>query len=257
MIIYYEPDGTVKMNYELNEEIKKDKIPDNLTELHFCNSYNLTIKPDILPINLQKIYFGNNFNKKILPNTIPENVSFIELGTGFSQQIECNTLPSNLSHLIFKGGYIYNIVLNTIPKKLSYLSFYYNKYEINEFVLPSSLKFLRLGYNYNYEFKKNVLPNNLKCLVLGGIYSYVLKEIPKTLKTLYIIGSIENEKIINNLPDSIKTIIFYNLEFTLTNININVEKIFLICYTDEKKTLLKNIPFNCKIFNKYHNQIII
>ena len=121
--------------------------------------------------------------------------------------------------------------------------------------MPNTLTHLRLGYDYNFEFKKGILPPNLEYLELGGIYSHMLTEIPTSVKTLYICGSKENELMLTNLPESIETIIIFNLHIALTNLPINISKIILICYTEDTIKLLKKIPFNCKIYDKYSKEI--
>ena len=123
--------------------------------------------------------------------------------------------------------------------------------------MPKTLTHLKLGYNYNYEIKKDVLPENIVYLELGGVYSHILKEIPQSLTTLFICGSEENEILINNLPNTIKHLIFYNLQIHIRNLPIPIKNIKLICYSELTHKYLTKIPFGCKIYDKYNKEIII
>jgi hypothetical protein len=256
MIIYYEPGGVIKIEFEENKEIKLSDQPLNLTDLHFGNFYNKPIIKNTLLPSIKKIIFGDNFNQNIEPNILPQNLYYLEFGKYFKKEIDADILPKNINYLIFKGSYNYLIKLNTLPKKLIYLFFLYNKFEIEKYVLPNTLIYIKLGYNYNYEFKKGVLPEKLEYLELGGIYSHVIKEVPKTLKFLSTCGSKENELLLNNLPNTITTLILYNLEVTLNNLPINLKFIKLICYTENTLKLLK-LPFGCKVFDRFDKEIKI
>ena len=255
MIIYYEPNGIIKMDIEENIEILPCDIPVNLTDLYFGRTYNKIIKRNILPSSLTKIVFGENYNQEIYPNVLPKNLKYLQFGRNFNKQINIDVLPENLTHLIFTGTYNYLITYNTLPKNLIYLAFNFNKYEINEYILPTTLTHLKLGYNYNYELTKDVLPNNLVYLELGGIYSHELKDLPPTLTTLYICGSVENKLVINNLPDIINFLIIYNLQVQITNLSNSIKKIKLICYSELTCKYLDKIPFGCKILDKHNREI--
>jgi hypothetical protein len=254
MIIYYEPGNVIKIELVENKDISPCDLPYGLTDLYLGKFYNKPIKKNILPSSLKKIVFGDKYNQELYIDIFPLGLKFLQFGREFNKQININVLPENLTHLIFTGTYNYLITHNTIPKKLLYLVFNYNKYEINEYILPDTLTHLKLGYNYNFEFKKNVLPKNLFYLELGGIYSYILVNVPETLNTLYICGSIENKLVIDNLPN-IENLIFYNLQIELTNLPITIKKIKLICYTINTYKFLQKIPFGCKIVDKNDKEI--
>jgi hypothetical protein len=255
MIIYYEPTGIIKMEIEENKEILPCDIPYNLTDLYFGRIYNKQIKRGILPMTLVKIIFGEKYNQEICPNILPNNLQYLQFGRDFNKQININVLPVKLSHLIFAGTYNYLITYNTLPKNLVHLAFNFNKYEINEYVLPDTLTHLKLGYNYNYKIKKDVLPSNLVYLELGGIYSHILKDIPVTLTTVYICGSNENKIVIDNLPNTIVNLIFFNLEIEITNLPTSVKNIKLMCHSQLTLRYLNKIPFGCKIFDKLGKEI--
>ncbi len=255
MIIYYEENGIMRIEIEENKELFAHKFPHNLTDLYLTKPFNKSIKQGILPLTLRKIIFGRNYNQEILPNVLPINLKFLQFDSKFTHVINIDILPKNLTHLIFNGGYYHPITQNTLPKNLIQLSFSYNKYELTKYVLPKSLTHLKLGYDYNYEFKKNVLPENIVYLELGGIYSHILSEVPQTLKTLYICGSKENELVVNNLPNTIENLIFYNLEIPILNLPISVKYIKLICYSDLTLNYVNKIPFGCQIFDRFNNEI--
>lgn len=255
MIIYYEENGIIRIEIEENKELFAYQLPYNLTDLYFGKDFNKEVRQGVLSNSITKIIFGQNYNQRILPNALPSNLKFLQFDSGFTHMINVELLPKNLTHLIFKGGYHYQITHNTLPKNLIQLSFSYNRYEINEYVLPNSLTHLKLGYDYNYEFKKNVLPEKLVYLELGGIYSHILKEVPSTLKTLYIYGSKDNELVINNLPNVIEKIIFYNLEVPITYLPISIKYIQLICYSSLTFKYLNKLHVNYKVIDKLNKEI--
>jgi hypothetical protein len=257
MIIYYEPNGIIKMEIEVNKEILPCDLPQNLTDLYFGRTYNKGIKEGILPNTLKKIIFGDSYNREIHENIFPHNLKYLQFGRNFNKQVNVGVLPEHLTHLIFTGTYDHVITFDTLPKNLIFLAFNFNKYEINEFVLPNTLTHLKLGYNYNYEIKKNVLPMNLVYLELGGAYSHILCEIPPSLTTLYICGSRENEVLLNNLPNTISNLIFYNLQIEISNLPIEIKSIKLICHSQNTYGFLRKIPFECKVYDKYDKEIIL
>lgn len=254
MIIYYEPNGVIKIEFEQNREILPSDIPPGLTDLYFNINFNKQLKLGILPTTLKKIVFGDKYNQEIFPNTLPENLEFIQFGKEFKCKVSQYIFPVNLKNIFFMGNYKHKIHKETFPPNLKYLYFNFNKYEIEDNVLPINLEKIKLGYDYNFEFKKNTLPKKLKHLELGGIYSHILKEIPKSLKILSICGSKENELLLNNLPSTIALLILYNLEIPLLNLPTNIKYIKLICYTEETLKLLK-IPFGCNVYDRYNKEI--
>ena len=255
MIIYYEPNGIIKIEFKENKELLLLDIPYGLTDLYFGRYFNKPIKPGILSSTITKIIFGQNYNQIILPGVLPLDLKFLQFDIGFTQMINIDILPEKLTHLIFKGGYHHLITHNTLPKNLLQLSFYFNKYELNEYMLPTSLTHLNLGYNYNCEFKKGVLPEKLVYLGLSEIYSHILKEVPPTLIILNIYGSKKNKPVLDNLPNMIEILILYKLEIPLEILPPSIKYIKLIYYSKLTLQYLNNLPLECKILDKTNKEI--
>jgi hypothetical protein len=244
----------VKFVIDHNKEIINTDIPVDTTELYFGRFYNKQIKENVLPNSIKKIIFGESFNQEIKINTLPKNLKYITFSRNYKKKITSQIFTHTLTHITFTGSYNYKIVQETLPNSLLSLSFFYNKCEIEPYVLPTSLQYLKLGYNYNYEIKPNVLPDSLIYLELGGIYSNQVFW-TKNITTLSITGSKENLILLENLPYTIKKIIFYNLDTEINNLPFTLETIQLMCWTYSSLDFIKKIPFGCKLIDKYSQEI--
>ena len=78
MIIYYEPNGIIKMEVEENKQILACDIPQNLTDLYFGRLFNKIIKEGTLPITLRKIVFGEKYNQELYQNIFPDNLKYLQ-----------------------------------------------------------------------------------------------------------------------------------------------------------------------------------
>ena len=111
---------------------------------------------------------------------------------------------------------------------------------------------LSLGFSFN---KNLILPNTLLYLELGCNNQYIIDNIPNSIKTLKLINHFNLE--LNNLPNSIESIIFitdhenycynrrwnkiYNYEKELNNLPNSVKYLYLPCDYD---LVIKRFPKN-------------
>lgn len=163
----------------------------------------------------------------------------------FNNIIESKFLPNNLTHLYLNSKF--NSEIELIPS-LTHLYFgsMFNK-EINLLKI-NCLTHLSLGFSFN---KNLILPNTLLYLELGCNNQYIIDNIPNSVKTLKLINHFNLE--LNNLPNSIESIIFitdlehycynYNYKYNkeLNNLPNSVKYLYLPC---DYKLLIKRFPKN-------------
>lgn len=153
----------------------------------------------------------------------------------FNNVIESKFLPNNLTHLYLNSKF--NSKIELIPS-LTHLYFgsMFNK-EINLLKI-NCLTHLSLGVSFN---KNLILPNTLLYLELGCNNQYIIDNIPNSVKTLKLINYFDLE--LNNLPNSIENIIFmkddkhynynchwneiYNYDKELNNLPNSVKYLYL------------------------------
>lgn len=161
------------------------------------------------------------FNENI--DILPNNIKYLILGYDFNQQIK--KLPNDLEILIF--SYSFNNKIFSFPQKIQKL-YFGNKFN-QDIVVPSTLKYLFLGYDFN---KKIIFNENLTHLGLSKNFSQNL-DLPFNVIFLDLELSKTNSNILDNLPDSIETLVISgyskdehymdNLPTSITNLIINNE----------------------------------
>ena len=209
------------------------------------------------------LLFPTKLVKKI--EDIPADTKILTFYFKFNQRIKEYSLPLNLEELLFEKGSEFNTEINenVLPSNLRILKlgYFFNK-KIKVNVLPKNLEDLYLGFNYNQEINEKVLPEKLKVLEFGNAYNKIINEnlLPKNLEVI-IFGYNYNQYIKEYvLPNSLRTIYFW----PSTQINYfpeNVDTIAILC-DDSKKNNKKvtHLPYNLKkiiIAKKYEHLVKI
>ncbi|KAF2070051.1 hypothetical protein CYY_008633 [Polysphondylium violaceum] len=128
--------GTIKPHY----------LPHSLTHLHMGNTYKTQLEPNVLPPNLTFLHMGG-YDKEIGIDLIPSTVTRLEFGWEFDSYLPPGSLPSSLVTLIFNDRTV------MAPAKFNQ--------PLDQGLLPSTLKTLRLGSQFDQELNENVLPNSI------------------------------------------------------------------------------------------------
>ena len=147
-VAYMSPDyTTIFFNYDFNQKIEPNSLPENLISLTFGVCFNQKIYPNNLPINLINLTFGSYFNQGIDPNTLPKNLISLTFGWEFNQKIEPNTLSENVTTLTFGNHFNQGIDPNTLPENLTTIIFgeCFNQ-NIDQIMLPFSLKNIKFNW---------------------------------------------------------------------------------------------------------------
>ena len=151
--------------------------------------------------------------------------------------------------------YIHNFLKRQDLDNLEYLEFPNNYNDSIKGIIPKKLKTLDFGSEFNYFFEKDDLPKTLRSLTLGIKYSHSLINVPKSLIKLELVSA--NENVFNSIPRKLKILVIYannikvdKCEQIMNNLPIGLEKLIINCYTEEKKGLLKKIPFGCIVYNE-------
>ena len=253
MLIYYNNNTkTLTIPNDYNDELTN--IPNNTENIIFDETinysrFNQEIKENVLPNSLHTLTFGDNFNQKIKENVLPNSLHTLTFGAWFNQEIKENVLPCSLHTLKF--GYWFNQA-------------------IKENVLPCSLHTLILGYHFNQAVNENILPKSLHTLSCGFYLTRKDIVLPKSIKIIYLYAHcklIDNlplqieevyidfhdifkydDKEISNLPMKYKRLGKSVISFSITNLPITLNKIYI-----KNKKYLKyftKIPFGCDIVIK-------
>ena len=151
------------------------------------------------------------------------NLQFI--GSEFNQKV--NNLPNSIIHLTF--GQTFNQEVNNLPNSLTYLTF---GWHFNQKVdLPFSVKYLKLNCNNQYLIDN--LSNNIEELELDYNFNLELNNLPSSIKKILFYKNSEYNKELNCLPNFVETIklpINYNKK--ISKIPSGLKK--LICHISYK-----------------------
>lgn len=187
-------------------------IPEISKHIRFGNNFNYSI--DSLPDYVEELFFADacSFTKKI--NKYPKSLIKITLKGTFKF---INSLPESIKYLkISEGDYI-NLGIFNLPQNL--LVLYVNWSEIDPETycnLPLSLQVLKINNDIFSTLKElsevidlSCLPSNLnKLIIISTDYTFLLNNLPDSLKTIYLY-CVAN---IHNLPKNLKA-----LEINLAN----------------------------------------
>jgi hypothetical protein len=221
-------------------DFNKYKLPDKLKSITIKGSNIIGL--DKIPKNIKHIIVSKEdvmVNDNFDLNNLPHGIEIIDANYSAHELVN---LPNTLVHLSI-DRYLLNF--DNLPDGLKYLSINKN---FNRTVqnLPDSLKYLNLGESFNKDV--NNLPANLTTLILGNKFNKAINNLPIGLKKLVIGSSFkkqiqnlpqllehleinsdnrtngyfddfdiayDNKVIINNLPDSLKTLISTSKYFAI------------------------------------------
>ena len=266
-------------NDEFNYSI--ENLPEGIEYLRFGQLFNKSL--DKLPQSITHIYFGYlaGFDQPI--NNLPQNLKTLELGFYFTQSLNClpakleslkivgnfshtlEYLPVNLKTLVI--GNEFNRKIDLLPASITHLTLG-DTFNHSVAKLPKSLMYLQLGFEFNKCVNK--LPKNLKTIIFGQSFNQAVDKLPNQIK--HIAFGSKFSKPLANLPNSVISIKFMEsnipndipnfieeitlfidgLQNPISNLPVGLKKLTIISYSkkfDVKIKLLKNIPFNCKVYN--------
>ena len=202
----------------------------NLTHLTFVWWFNQELNLSN-NINLTHLTFGYYFNQEIdLSNNI--NLTHLTFGYYFNQEINLSN-NINLIHLTF--GYKFNQELNllfNINLKKVLIDIQNNEIE-------NTNNLLKIITNGNFEKKINI-PLNVKYLKTSYVENYLMDNLSNNIEELTIYNN--NNKNIDNLPNSIKKIIISNSYTDLNNLPNSIEELILF----KNVVKINKIPKNLK-----------
>lgn len=159
----------------------------------FRDDFNEPIINYLEIINTHKtIYFGIKFNMDI--SLIPENITTIIFNQNSLFNKEIKNLHSGVKKIVFGNNFNQN--LDYLPDGIEELEFY-----------PESL--------FNSDLSN--LPSSIKKITVGGNYNLSLNCLPNGLEYLKICSSYDKE--IQVFPTALKYLFFYNVNFTVWNVN--------------------------------------
>ena len=157
----------------------------------------------ILPSNITPLNFGSNFNQEV--NNLPPNLTHLTFGEYFNQEVK--NLPPNLTHLTF--GSNFNQEVNNLPLNITHLTFDYNFNQ--QAYIPFSVKYLKLNCNNKYIIDN--LSNNIEELELNSSFTLELNNLPSSLKKLIFNKYSLYNKELNCLPKKLELFqlpLYYN-----------------------------------------------
>ncbi|EFA76703.1 hypothetical protein PPL_09454 [Heterostelium album PN500] len=149
---------------DLNEkELEKYMtLNNNITHIYGCSS----IPVGGWPQNIKFIRFSK-FSGTLIPGCFPEGIETIEFKSAdyctINEPIECGVFPSSLTSLTFFDILHEPIAPGVLPKSLESLEFGFYSNDIDDQLLPNTLKHLKIhGYSSSYNIVKTSQPSNSK-----------------------------------------------------------------------------------------------
>lgn len=180
-----------------NRNITFSDLPKTLTVLKFNRHIKYSKK---IPISIEEMTVSN---KNINPS-YKELVNLKKLKI-LGKFTNVEFLPSNLQELFIETTELEVLDLRHLSNlvKLNFEFYTQNYQESPLLILPNSLKYLKLGKDYNHPIE---LPENLETLILGFAYNspIVLNEKLKYLR----IQQLFDQKLI--IPDSLETLVYFD-----------------------------------------------
>lgn len=188
----------IQFGYCFDQELHFTHLPLlQMQTLIFDYRFNQNISLETMP-NLTKLVFGKNFNQNIA--FFPPNLKYLSLGFEFNQMIE---IPLSITHLSLDCPYceIGGLLIDRLPNGIEELTLKLNMADTLIFNLPTGIKKLIFGSEYNCEL--NCLPNTIEYIALAETYELEIKSKPANLKT---IKCSKNYKFLDDFSN-------YNVEF--------------------------------------------
>lgn len=186
-------------------------LPLKLQQLHFGRCFNQPL-PSPLPAQLTRLSFGEYYNKKL--TSLPHNLTHLVLGVQMSSP---PPLPPSITHLTIHSGYNPDIKLDELVNlQLLHCP------QISQPIPGLKDKFPKLTHliaSYNFEPPLDTLPVNLKYLFLGSeFYEQKLdNQLPNSLTHLIFPKICGYNHPIANLPHSLTHLVL-PLEFEIESL---------------------------------------
>ncbi|EGC36241.1 hypothetical protein DICPUDRAFT_47250, partial [Dictyostelium purpureum] len=244
-----------------NVPLLPGSLPESLTYLKLGRHFNHPITPDLLPIHLKKISFGPNFNiTKITiesisdtlsifnyysPSIIRPNLTSLKFADmDYNVPIKPGMIPSTLRELTLPTDFNHPLhevfAINNCPYYIPvfpaygltklYITNYFNQ-PIPPYVLPRTLKELKIGFSftqelyfesipdsvtfltldcpdYDHQLVPGILPRNLKKLKMRNNVPLLPGSLPESLTYLKLGGHFNHPITPNLLPKSLQKISF-------------------------------------------------
>lgn len=89
----------------------RDPLPQQITQLSFCNSFNAEIDEGYIPEGVIYLDFGEEFNQTLRPQVIPNSVRYLMFGDEYSQPLK-DVLPNHWMVIVVSVAYPYISTLN-------------------------------------------------------------------------------------------------------------------------------------------------
>jgi hypothetical protein len=189
-------------------EITKDTFHDSLKKLKLGYGYNRPLRG--LPNNLEKLIFLD-YDYELLPNVLPNTLKHLHFTNEWNHPLSSEILPASLESIHFGEGYtqsLSNVLTHCYKLETLSLGVEFNQ-PLLPGMLPSSLKYLTLSYDYNKPLELKSLPENLLILQCGQAFNQPILPgvLPNSLKKL-IVGSYFKQKLEKEiLPKGLKVLV--------------------------------------------------
>ncbi|EFA86786.1 hypothetical protein PPL_00591 [Heterostelium album PN500] len=191
------------------------KIEDlHFNRTHYNHLYRYRISPSVL----------SSFREQVLRSIESSDGFKIRDITQFEEDYRRDkSVPYDIDTDAIRINYSIPLPLLCLPSNLRYLEFGYNfNQPIAPDVLPSTLRIMKFGLHYNQVIKPGVLPSGLTHLTLGMCFNQLLDvgALPQELEFLEFGHDYDQPILEGVLPSNrLKTLIF-NGVFNQVNINI-------------------------------------
>lgn len=254
-------------NYEINEINEINEIKSFIfTPDDFVDSHKIISVLDDEYINIVNITYEKNINNDEIIEKLKNNSNDYKLEKGIiifvlDDIIDIVNLYTNKKVIIFSNKIKELILANNYDKNIDYIC---NNIETliigNEFngkinKLPKKLKKLAIGNKFNKDIEENVLPNTLKYLNFGVNFESKVYSLPSELEKLIFKGGSKN--VIIKIPTSI--IYLESGYFKIVNLenSKNLEYLILVLTLEELKNnklnKLKNVKnLEIDIYSPYN-----
>jgi len=235
---------------EFRVELNNFIFSDSIFYISFGNSFNKSLKHVVLPKYLKMLKLSDVYSQSLNYVSLPETLEIINLGKVFNNSLFSVKFPKNLKELILNDQFnaaLPSVLPNTLEKLILGKEF---DFSINNFVVPEKLKYIKINgklgnkvlfknlpktiesievveylyFKYHLDFpllETLIIPSNYKEITINNKECKKLKYIKCTAKT-------DNDKFLNNLPDSVKKLEIVNsLCVDLINLPDSLEELFI------------------------------
>jgi hypothetical protein len=259
-----------------------NNLPNSITHLTFGEQFNQPVGhqgcedincPRNLPNSITHLTFGYIFNQPV--NNLPNSITHLTFeGRNFNQpvghqgceDINCpRNLPNSITHLIF--GDDFNQPVNKLPNSITHLTF---GYCFNQPVdnLPNLITHFTFGFYFNQKVGHQEcedincprnLPNSITHLTFGKLFNQPVDKLPNSITHLTFGDYSKFNQLVDYLPNSITHLTFgYYFNKPLDNLPLFLQQIkFNTKSKEEILSIIKKIPFECKILNENDEEIFL